>query len=130
MKNFFNRLPNKDIRCIICDSEFTFEETKIMGNCLKCGTKNSPAYIKHDVEVQINWQELRIICNWADNWARQCSQNDSTSEERLLVGAIVSRLQEQHSNQTPLTITAEAVKIKQKTGINISTFDESDEKIN
>lgn len=58
----------KTTRCTQCREEFTDEEVT-SSVCPSCGTSSVPMAIADDVQVQINWHELRILGMWAENWA-------------------------------------------------------------
>lgn len=45
--------------------------------------------IANDIDLRINWHELRILCIWADNWARQPSVDDGA---RAALASIISTL--------------------------------------
>lgn len=61
------------IRCVICRKEYTGEELETQppekqGKCPNCEATGLPEYTIHDVQVTLNWHELRILCIWAKNW--------------------------------------------------------------
>lgn len=95
----------KTVRCTRCYDEFADDELDGASACPSCGTKSLPCSISDDVTVRINWHELRILCIWADNWARHIKDEYPESPEAVL--RIADRLEEQYPNKTPLTIFKE-----------------------
>jgi len=94
----------KTIRCTKCYEEFSEEETKNVSRCPKCGSKGLPMLINQDVQIKINWHELRILCNWAENWAEAKCDQDS----RSMLEAMVDRLDKYRpEGGTALTLTRE-----------------------
>ena len=93
----------KTIRCTKCYEEF-IEEEKNVSCCPKCGCKGVPMLISQDVEIKINWHELRILANWAENWAEaKCGQ-----DSRDTLQAILDRLEKyKPKDGAALTLTQE-----------------------
>jgi hypothetical protein len=79
----------KTIRCTKCYEEFCDEEGKNVSCCPKCGSKGVPMSISQDVEIKINWHELRILANWAEYWAEEKCELDSKDT----LQAILDRLE-------------------------------------
>lgn len=61
-------MPGKHIRCAICNTEFSKKETRDAKACPKCGSKSSVLYIEQDVDLKINWSELKILTTAANSW--------------------------------------------------------------
>jgi hypothetical protein len=62
-----------------------------------------PCLIADDVEIEINWHELRILGIWADNWARKhCDASNVKT-----VAAILRRISDQYPDKKPLTLGTE-----------------------
>jgi hypothetical protein len=60
----------KVLRCVVCRAEFATDEiTEATTGCPKCGTESVPMVISQDLQLRINWHELRILTIWASNWA-------------------------------------------------------------
>jgi hypothetical protein len=61
----------KNIRCIRCSEEFEDKELIDLSfdECPKCGGPGSPMLISQDIQLSINWNELRILTIYASNWA-------------------------------------------------------------
>ena len=100
----------KTIRCVICGKEFTDEELRGVNKCPNCGTGSLPCAISEDVEIKINWHELRMLVIWAENWAKECDlkETDSSKEKMLLsIMTIAQRLQKQFPDKTALTLFGE-----------------------
>jgi len=94
----------KTIRCTKCYEEFSEEETKNVSCCPKCGCKELPMSISQDVEIKINWHELRLLCIWAENWAEAKCDDDA----RSTFEAIVERLEKYRpEGSAALTIARE-----------------------
>lgn len=106
-------MSEKIARCLICNEEFTQEELKGASSCPKCENHGVPASPKEDVTIKINWHELRILAIWAENWARQIEKNgDVTTHPILTVNCIARRIQKQHPDKTPLTLSGEIEELK------------------
>ena len=58
------------IRCLECRDVFSISyiEEKGITACPTCNTKALPVDVDHDVQITINWHELRILSIWAKNW--------------------------------------------------------------
>jgi len=94
----------KTIRCTKCYREFSEDETKNVSCCPKCGSKGLPMSISQDVEIKINWHELRILCIWAENWAEEKCDQDS----RSMLEAMMNRLDKYRpEGGAALTLTRE-----------------------
>lgn len=57
-----------EVRCPLCEAEFP--ESAIEGAlcCPSCKGQVPPQIIAHDVTVTLNWQDFRILANWARSW--------------------------------------------------------------
>ncbi len=99
--------------CTLCGARFTDEEVEDAFGCPKCGDEGVPCACANDVTVTVNWHELRILGIWAEKWARHCA-NKPTADSRtmpLKVQAIARRLQRQHPDQPPLTLSQEMAEL-------------------
>lgn len=108
-----------NIRCIICGKEF--KDEKIPENsecCPNCGTETIPCDINDDINIKINWHELRILTIWAENWARHLDQNKSQDDEKnlLTILTIAQRLQKQFPKKLPLTLFGEIKELRNALG--------------
>lgn len=125
------RDETKTTRCIICNSEFDEVDLEGSSCCPKCGTDSIPASITEDVNIKINWHELRILSIWAENWARQCDkkalEEGKPRKMLLCIMSIAERLQRQHADKTPLTLFSEIRELRKE--FNIETDIDNDEKL-
>ena len=119
----------KIIRCIICASEFTDAESEGVISCPSCQTTSIPCLISDDVEIKINWHELRVLTIWAENWAKQIDKKkpeDTIPVEKSLyaIMVIAERLQKQFPDKTPLTLFSEIRELRKD--YNIETDIDND----
>lgn len=71
--------------------------------CPNCKSKSIPCGDENQINLSINWQELRVLVMWAENYARK---NDLTK----VVYAISNRIEKQfpdRANDSPLTLAKE-----------------------
>lgn len=73
----------KNIVCGVCNAEFTEEEIEGASSCPGCGTLSIPYDRKLDIKADLNWQDCRILGNWAWNWAQHAFPEDMDSIQRL-----------------------------------------------
>lgn len=99
--------------CVDCGARFTADETKGVYACPKCGSESVPCHTAQDLRVEVNWHELRILGIWAENYARQCAGKPDARNEKMpaTVLAICRRLQRQHPDLTPLTLSEEIARL-------------------
>lgn len=121
----------KTTRCTVCGKEFSDDEipdgTK---NCPNCGTIVTPCLISEDVNIKINWHELRILMIWAENWARQIDKDEPANEKHLLtIMTIAERLQRQYPDKTPLTLFGEIKGLRKHFGENNIVTNLDDDKL-
>jgi hypothetical protein len=89
--------------CLDCGGRFTEREIERVSGCPKCHSRGVPCSTREDVRVEVNWHELRVLGIWAENWAGR--SNDPKMVRT--VTAIARRLQRQHPELAPLTLSAE-----------------------
>lgn len=65
IKDLFRPPELKVIRCTRCHTEFTEKEFVKMECCTGCGSTAQPQLIEQDVVLRINWQELRVLVEFA-----------------------------------------------------------------
>jgi hypothetical protein len=100
-------------RCVLCEYEYSQAEVaQGLKHCPGCGSTGIPCNPAFDLTVNINWQELRILAVWAENWARQRSENQDY-EGLKAVHCIVHRLEEQYPDLYPLTLAGEVRKMQE-----------------
>lgn len=71
----------KTIRCVVCRNEFSDAEAAEALQCPSCGDTGIPMKISEDLDIKINWHELRILCIWARNYAESISKELSGGME-------------------------------------------------
>lgn len=91
----------------MCGSEFSDAETEGFENCPKCHTSHLPMAISEDVDLKINWHEIRILTIWAENWAKQCDKSKKEENMLYIIMCIAERLQHQYPDKTPITLFSE-----------------------
>lgn len=99
--------------CTLCGARFTDEEVvhaTMNTGCPKCGDKGVPCATARDVNIDINWHELHILCVWAEGWYNERCKKESGP----VVAAIARRLQQQHPNLNQLTLTGEIAMLPQE----------------
>lgn len=117
----------KTVRCSLCGKEFSDEELMNAIKCPSCGTKQLPCSISDDVEIKINWHELRVLMIWAENWARHCDNGDNPPEEKMLLSifTIAERLQKQFPDKTKLTLFSEIRELRKDYNIETDIDDDN-----
>lgn len=107
-------------RCVLCNNSFSQEQLAGATACPVCGTKGVPMLPTQDVNIKINIHELRILCIWAENYARDVDQknHETPGHEPLkdTVLAISGRLYEQlpiHAKRV-LTLGEEILELAKK----------------
>lgn len=113
----------KDIvaRCTQCDHEVTREvQDRGLRCCPKCETTSLPCDPADDVEVKVNWHELRILVMWSERWASLDGIPKDESESMLrTVRAIARRISAQHADRAgklPLTFLGEIKQLRDAFG--------------
>lgn len=106
-------------RCARCEYRPTVEEANAgLTKCPRCETTAVPLADRHDVEVKINWQELRVLGIFAEQWAAQLKANHpdapETDDPQRGVAIFCGRLQAQHPELPPLTLSGEIADIRRK----------------
>jgi len=102
----------KTVRCVICQAEFTDEEIENATCCPACGDTGVPCAVKDDVQLKINWHELRILSMWAERWALHIEKEHMGA--LVTLDCIVQRLQKQYPNKSKLTIRGEVGDVKKQ----------------
>lgn len=114
-------------RCTDCGSEFSENEVDGHNCCPSCGSKGVPMRISDDVNIKINWHELRILGIWAENWAKQCDKENPEKEKSMLytVLCIAERLQRQFPKKAPITLFSEIRGLRKEYNIKSDADDDS-----
>jgi predicted nucleic acid-binding Zn-ribbon protein len=100
--------------CVRCSGRFTDSEIEGETACPGCGNTGVPMTPDDDVQVAINWHELRILCIWAENWAAKAKRDGADTTDMIgAVFAIADRLQRQHPTRVPLTLSGEIEQLKE-----------------
>lgn len=105
-------------KCVDCRKEFTKEEVESTDCCPNCGSTGIPLAPENDVEIKINWLELRILSVWAERWA--LVNNNKYPNMMKTLFAIVKDLQDQYPNSAPLTLAGELKEI-QNAGFDVTS---------
>ena len=99
------------IRCTVCEAEFADDVTR--NACPACGTASIPCAIADDVQVTINWHELRCLTIWASNWATD--HPATMGEAAKALATILRRLDRfRPKNGAALTLAAEVRELQEK----------------
>lgn len=113
------------LRCVDCRIEIPEAETKGLSCCPNCRSNSIPMHSDDDIEIKINWHELRILVMWAERWAIQADEN-AKKEGRPLdynfsavksVYSIAETIVEQYqtlNEKSPLTLAEDIGKLREK----------------
>lgn len=108
--------PEQGGFCIDCCHEVaTFDG---LGACPLCGSSSVPCAWSDQVQVSVNWQELRVLVIWAENWARHCAKTTPTMPRTVY--RIAQRLRGQHPDRTPLTLAEELGELASEYRLQVS----------
>lgn len=80
-----------------------------LNGCPACGSTGVPCAYRDQVDVSINWHELRILVIWAENYQRSLKEVGNRA-----VYAIARRLQAQHPDKPALSLAAEIGEIAKR----------------
>jgi len=100
--------------CTSCG--FKVESFEGLAKCPQCDSRGTPCLDKEQVNISINWHELRILCMWAERWGnKECGGAG-------LIYNIAQRIQRQHPEfETPLTLAEEIQNLPKKLGCKVQT---------
>jgi hypothetical protein len=117
---------SKRSRCIDCCSEFNDEDLiKSKASCCPvCGTLSLPVSVDKDVNITINWNELRILTMWASRWAEQDGFNESS---KISLHKIIKRLSKYRPDGSPALTLVEEFKELQEKYPNASLISDGEE---
>lgn len=73
--------------------------------CPHCKTDAIPCGDENQISASINWQELRVLCMWAEKWAIDIG-------ETTTVYSIAQRLEKQFPKRGRLTLAGEIDELK------------------
>ena len=109
------------IRCIECRTEFELASLEDAKACLRCGSTTVPADTDNDLAlmgpsggVAINWHELRILVQWARNWARYIQskkERDPRANALATIDGIAYAIK-QTWKEKPLTLADEIAELQ------------------
>lgn len=129
MSNNENNNNQRIIRCTICRTETLENDIPAdAAACPKCGTESLPEFVDHDVDVRINWHELRVLCMWAKNWE---VANNFTKDHTLpsIIDIITSQLEKYRPvDGAPLSLLGELTQVAEQFGLD-ATLIHGDEEI-
>ena len=75
---------NIDVRCSICCNIFKILDLDPDSDkCPFCSTSVKPQLPSEDITLTINWQDLRILSNWALLWANEHLSDDKEATSRI-----------------------------------------------
>lgn len=114
----------KGLRCVLCRFEASKEEVLkyppgIIG-CPNCGTKLNPMKIEHDIEVSLNWQDIRLLAIYAKRWTTVFDKNNLSEKQSIqALDDLIARLAKyQPEGAQPLTVPKEIEIVITKEGGN------------
>lgn len=86
----------KPIRCIVCRSEFNHDELTKEGlnGCPNCGYQGLTMLTNGDVNIDINWFEIRLICMWAESLVLEVGDEHSINAFYSTINEIKKQLPE------------------------------------
>jgi len=88
------------------------EFTDDMECCPNCKTTSVPCTYDNQVDITINWHELRILCMWAERYALEHTEGAG------VVYSIAERIRMQYPNKSALTLSEELGEIEDMFGKN------------
>lgn len=100
--------------CTDCGA--TTESFDGLQRCPNCQSTGRPCGHSEQVNVSINWHELRILCIWAENWQGQHNLGRT-------VYSIAKRLKAQFPEHGPLTLAEELGELSKQYDISVSNLD-------
>lgn len=109
-------------RCAACASEFA-EDDPILQNanaCPACGSRGTPLSSQFDIDIRINWHELRCLVQWAENYVQSCPENSDWTRmwERLKTRLAAYRPE----GSAPLTLLEEIQEIRDA-GFDVTLYE-------
>jgi hypothetical protein len=84
-----------------------------LDRCPACGSTSMPCHNDEQVDVSVNWHELRVLVIWAENWQRQ-------HQIGRTVYGIAKRLHAQHPERGTLTLAEELGEIAKAHEVQVS----------
>lgn len=105
--------------CTQCDRQV--ESFEGLQACPNCGTKSYPCLWEDQVDVSINWHELRVLIMWAERWWNSNVAKTDTSKMNPIF-TIAERIRRQHPErcqESPLTFAGEVQQVVDAFGNNV-----------
>lgn len=81
------------LKCICCSAEFDEDDPRLESApaCPACQSQNTPCLVSEEVQVRLNWLELRILAVWS----RAAIQASPHEHLKIAISAILDRLEAQ-----------------------------------
>ena len=98
-------------RCMICAAPFAHQDVTDAHECPQCKTKIEPMHPLDDVEVKVNWLELRVLVQFAERMATE--KKETVGDLPKCVYAIASRIETQHPSMPALSLAGEMRELKE-----------------
>ena len=87
-----NEAQKRALRCIVCGSEMSSEYSR-QWKCPICGTIVAPAWIKHDMFLKLNWQDIRLLVLYSKSWSNILDRSDPVNNDAdKALESIISKL--------------------------------------
>ena len=106
----------KEIRCIVCRTEFEHDELEGNAGCPICGYEGLTMLTNGDINIDINWFELRLICMWAEALALQVGDTHSTNA----FYSAVKQIKQQIPDAGRITMFDESPDVSVKDALNFN----------
>ena len=90
--------------CTRCGTEV--ESFEGLSACPACGTRGVPCAWADQVDVSVNWHELRCLVMWAERWTGS-SDDPGMKQAHYVVYQIARRIAAQYPGRAPLTFAGE-----------------------
>lgn len=97
--------------CIKCGT--VIESFDGLASCPTCKTTSVPCSYDEQVKVELNLQELRILCMWSERWVNVMRDEQTQAESAAILRALVSRLKKQIPQGANLLICDEVSAVKE-----------------
>lgn len=115
--NNVDQTKHNDIRCPVCLSEWNLADVTAQGhkNCPQCHTPIMPMKISEDGYVKLNWQDVRVLAQYARRWTVFFDRKNKSDVDAIIaLNHIVAKLQMcMPKDALPLFPQHEVIEIKQ-----------------
>ena len=92
-------------RCVICEKELSEEGIEKLTNCPNCDSPLKAVHTDYDLSLTINWHELRLLAQWAENFSDTVPAN---SPDYMAFVSIMGRLAAMQPKGQPALTKTEA----------------------